>query len=94
MLAGLERVADHGEVQDVGRAHMDSVNGRIFQDLVIVGVGLVDVKLFAELPGLFGVALADGVDVDEAEAANAFQVDAANEAGAENCGSKTVHDGL
>jgi hypothetical protein len=32
--------------------------------------------------------------VDEAEAANAFQVDAANEAGAENCGSETVHDGL
>jgi len=26
---------------------MDSIHGGIFQDLVIVGVGLVDVKLFA-----------------------------------------------
>jgi hypothetical protein len=52
------------------------------------------VKLFAQFPGLFGVALADGVDVNEAEAANAFQVDAADESGAENCGIETVHDGL
>ena len=47
VLAGLQRVADHGEVQDVGGAYMDSIHGGIFQDLVIVGVGLVDVKLFA-----------------------------------------------
>ena len=51
-------------------------------------------EFFAELPGFFGVAFANGVDVDEAEAADAFQVDAADEAGAENCGFETVHDGL
>ena len=94
MLAGLQRVADHGEVQRVGRADMDGVHCGIFQDPVVVGVGLIDVKLVGELPGLFDVALADGVNVDEAEPADAFEVDAADEAGAEYCGIETMHNGL
>ena len=94
MLAGLKRVANHGEMQSVGGAHVDGIHGGICQDLAIVRVGLVDVEFLAKLAGFFRAALADGIHVDETEAANAFQVDAAHETGAENCGSETVHDGL
>jgi hypothetical protein len=73
---------------------MDGIHGRIVQQQAIVGAGLIDVKLFAELAGLFGVAFANRVDVDEAEAAQALEVNAPHEAGAENSGIKSVHDGL
>jgi hypothetical protein len=94
VLASLKRVANHGEVERVRRADVDGIDGGIFEKLVVIGAGLIDVKFVAELFGLFDVAFADGVDVHEAQAANAFEVDAADEAGAENCGIETVHDGL
>ena len=84
VLAGLERVFDHGEVQVVGGAHMHHVNLRIVQNGVVIAGGFIDVEFFAEFPRLLFLALPDGVDLDETQAADAFQVHAADEAGAEH----------
>src|SRR5580700_12258230 len=86
MLARLECVRDHGEVQGVRRAHMDHIHFRIVQNLTIVAGGLADVQFFAQLAGLLLAAFADGVDFDVAKTANSFQVHAAHEACAENRG--------
>ena len=83
MLAGLERVLDDGEVQGVGGAHVHGVQGLVVQDFTVVGLDFFGAELGAELAGLLDLGLADGVDLDEAQPANALQVNAADETGAE-----------
>ena len=67
-------------MQRVRRADVDRVDGGVFQDAPVVGVGLRHAEFGGELIGFFDLRLADRVEVDIAQAANAFQVDAADEA--------------
>ena len=84
VFARVERVDDHGEVQRVGRAHVDHIHLGIVQNLVVVAGGLFDVQFFAYASGFLLPALAERVDFNVAQAANAFQVHASHEARAKN----------
>src|ERR1019366_6010692 len=95
VLARVERVGHHREVQRVRRAHVDHIHLGIVQNLMVVAGGLIDVELFGQPAGLLLLALADRVDLDEAQAANPFQVHAPHEARAENRSLQSVnHDCL
>jgi hypothetical protein len=58
--------------------------------MVIAG-GLIHVELFAQAAGLLLLALADGVNLDKAQAANPFQVHAPHETRAENRGLQSMN---
>ena len=83
VLAGLHGVLGDREVQRVGRADVHGVDGRIFQHAAVVRLGSLHAELGGELLGLFDLRLADGVELHIAQPADAFQVNAADEAGSE-----------
>ena len=66
----------HREVARVGRADVDGVDRRIGEDRAIVGLGPVDAEGGRERTGLVEAAAGDGRDVDDAQAAQRFAVDA------------------
>jgi hypothetical protein len=52
------------------------------------------VELFGQTVSFFGLTYSDGGDVYETEAADGLEMNPANEAGTEDCGMETFHDGL
>ena len=91
VLPGLERVFRDGKVEGVGRADVDSIHGRVFQDAAVIRVGFLDAELGGELVRLLDLRLADRVELNVTQAADSFQMDAAHEAGAEQCGLEFAH---
>jgi len=73
---------------------VDHIHFGIVQNQVVVAGGLIDVELFAQAASLLFLALADGVDLDEAQAANPFQVHAPHEARAENRSFQSMNHNL
>ena len=81
-----------GKVQGVGRADVNGVDGRIFQDAVIVRFGSRHAELGGELLGLLDLRFADGIELHIAQAANSFQMNAADKAGSEQRGFEFLHE--
>jgi len=94
VLAGLERVFGHGEMHEVGCADVHCVDGRIFQNPAVIGVDFLDLEFGAQARGLLDLAFADGIHLNVAQPANAFQMDTAHEAGAEYRRFESMHDFL
>ena len=94
VLARQQRVLRHGEMQRVGRADVNGIDGRIFQDAVIIRLAPSHAELGGELIGFFDLWLADGIELNVAQPANSFQMNPADEAGSEQRGFEFLHDCL
>ncbi len=73
---------------------MHGFDAGVLEDAAVIGVGLRHAEFGGECLGLFDLRLADSLEIDEAQAANAFEVDAADEAGAEQRGLDLLHEQL
>src|SRR5258708_11577573 len=93
MLARQQSVLRDGEMQGVGCADVNGIDGRIFQDAVIVRFSSLYAELGGELIGFLYLWFADCVELNVAEAANPFEVNAADEAGSEQRSFEVLHDG-
>ena len=94
VLARLKRGFRDRKVHEIRSADVYRVHGRVFQNAPVVGFGLRHAELRGQLIGLLDLRLADGIDLDKPQAANAFQVHAAHKARAEYCGLQMLHDRL
>ena len=81
-------------MQRVGRADVNGIDGRIFQDTAIVRFGSLHAELGGELLGLLDLRLADRIELDVAQAANSFQMNPADKAGSEQSGFEFLHEWL
>ena len=94
VLAGLERVPGHGEMQEVRCTDVHRIDGGVFQNPAVIRVDLPDAEFGAQPRRLLHLAFADGIHLDVAQPANAFQMDAAHETGAEYRRVESLHDFL
>ena len=79
-------------MQGVGRADVNGIDGRIFQDAVIVRLGSLHAELGGELLGLLDLRFADGIELNVAQPANSFQMNPADEAGSEQRSFEFLHE--
>src|SRR5689334_19951175 len=78
-------------MQKVRRADVHRLDRGIIQNLAIIGGRFRHAEFVGKLLGLIDLRLADRLDVDKSEPANAFQMDPAHEAGAENRRFDSLH---
>ena len=70
MLARQQGVLRDREMQSVGRADVNGIDGRVFQEAMIVRFRALDAELVGELLGFLDLWFADCIELDVSEAAN------------------------
>jgi hypothetical protein len=91
VLAGFERLFGHRIVQRVGGEDVDRIDGRIAENLPIVGGNSRDAKARAQLPRDFQIPACYGHDLDRFLPPERVEMNTAHEAGAEDCHFSWFH---